>query len=49
MEKHGGIEYSYSVAREYANKAKENLDVFENCEAKEMLLKLVDFVLLRNK
>jgi len=49
VEKHGGIEYSYSVAREYANKAKENLDVFENCEAKEMLLKLVDFVLLRNK
>ncbi len=48
IHKHNGIDYSQKKAEEYALKAKEILMEFENNEAREALLALVDFVVFRN-
>jgi octaprenyl-diphosphate synthase len=44
----GGIEYSYKIAKEYAEKAKKALNIFENNDNKEHLFNLVDFVVERS-
>ena len=44
----GGIEYSYKIANEYADKAKKSLDIFDDCETKTHLFNLVDFVVNRD-
>ncbi|MEN8193057.1 MAG: polyprenyl synthetase family protein [Bacteroidota bacterium] len=45
----GGIEYSAEVARSYAEKAKNCLNIFEESEYKNSLISLVDFVVDREK
>lgn len=45
----GGIEYAERVASDYAERAKNELLVFENSETKTSLLSLVDFVIERKK
>jgi octaprenyl-diphosphate synthase len=45
----GGIDYAIDVARDYANKAYESLNGFENSESKASLEKLVSFVIERKK
>jgi octaprenyl-diphosphate synthase len=44
----GGIVYSEKVAKEYGEKAKECLNVLPDSEAKQSLIKLVDFVISRS-
>ena len=45
----GGIEYAEKVSGEYAEKAKQNLSIFENSETKNALEDLVAFVIERTK
>jgi len=49
MEKVGAIEDAENLALEYAEKAKNALNVLEDGEEKEALLDLVDYVIRRNK
>ncbi len=44
----GGIEYSYKVANEFADKAKNALSIFPDSDAKAHLCNVVDFVVVRN-
>ena len=44
-----GIEYAYEVAEEYSNKAKNELNIFPESDAKESLVNLIDFVTNRDK
>ena len=46
--KKGGIEYSYKIASEFADKAKKSLEIFDESEVKTHLFYLVDFVVTRN-
>ncbi|MEW6506237.1 MAG: polyprenyl synthetase family protein [Bacteroidota bacterium] len=48
VQKNGGIYFAEKVSREYAQKAKESLAVFENSEYKSALESLVQFVVERN-
>ena len=48
IRKHNGIEYSQQKAEEYAEKAKAILLNFEESQARQALLNLVDFVVYRN-
>ncbi|MFA8341549.1 MAG: polyprenyl synthetase family protein [Rhodothermaceae bacterium] len=45
----GGIDYADKIAREYAQKARECLQLFDDSENKTALLELVDFVIDRKK
>jgi len=45
----GGIDYANNIARQYAQKARECLQVFSSSESKTALLELVDFVTDRKK
>lgn len=47
VNKYNGIEYADKIARNYAEKAKESLSIFENNESKNSLEQLVDFVIER--
>jgi octaprenyl-diphosphate synthase len=47
VNKYKGIEYAYSIAKEYAIKAKESLSIFEISESRQALEDLVDFVVER--
>lgn len=47
INKYNGIEYAENIAKEYAKKAIECLDVFEDSESKNGLISLIDFVLER--
>lgn len=47
VNKYKGIEYSYEVAKNFTNKAKESLSVFPESESKIALESLVDFVINR--
>lgn len=49
VEKYKGIEFAEKVAEEYAQKAKNNLSIFDDSESKTSLLNLVDFVIQRKK
>lgn len=42
-----GIEYSYKIAKEYATKAKDNLNIFSDSVVKTHLFDIVDFVIER--
>lgn len=44
-----GIEYSQKIALEYSGKAKNCLNIFEDSESKMSLIKLVDYVIDREK
>lgn len=44
----GGIEYSQKVAMEYVAKAKQELNIFEDCEAKKSLIDFADYVVERD-
>ena len=44
-----GIEYSMEAAAKYAEKAKENISIFDDSEAKTALSQLIDFVIERKK
>jgi octaprenyl-diphosphate synthase len=48
VHKNGGIYFAEKVSREYAQKAKESLAVFENSEYRSALESLVQFVVERN-
>lgn len=45
----GGIDYAMKTAKEYAERAKSHLAIFDDCNTKEELVYLVDFVIERNK
>ena len=45
----GGIEYAATVANEFLDKARKNLDVFDNSETKNLLLDLLEFIVNRKK
>ncbi len=45
----GGIEYSQKIALEYSQKAKKCLEIFDDSPSKKSLLKLVDYVIDREK
>ena len=45
----GGIKYSQKIAEEYSQKAKDCLSIFQNSETKNSLVKLVDYVVEREK
>lgn len=47
LEKYDVLQYTHKVALENVSKAKNLLDILEDCEAKEALLSLADFVLER--
>ena len=47
VKENGGIEYSYKVAKEYSDNAKENLKIFPNSDSRKALETLVDFVIDR--
>jgi len=47
VKKYDGISYSEKVSKEYAQKAINSLDIFESSEAKDSLIKLVEFVVNR--
>lgn len=49
VKKYDGIEYAYSVAKEYSEKAKTSLLKFEPSESRQALEALVDFVVDRKK
>jgi octaprenyl-diphosphate synthase len=47
VKKYDGIDYAYSVAEEYINKAKSNLKMFGDSESRKALEALLDFVVTR--
>jgi octaprenyl-diphosphate synthase len=47
IDKYGGIEYATEKAREYAEKGRVSLDLFENSMSKEALLTVLDHVVVR--
>ena len=47
VKENGGIEYSYKVAKEYSDSAKENLKIFSDSESRRALETLLDFVIDR--
>jgi octaprenyl-diphosphate synthase len=47
VNKYKGIEYAYSIAKEYSLKAKESISIFEISESRQALEDLVDFVVER--
>ncbi len=47
VKKNGGIDYSYKIARNYSQKAKESLTIFPDSQSKLALEALVDFVIER--
>lgn len=47
VKKYDGINYSEKVSKEYAQKAINSLDIFESSEAKDSLIRLVEFVVNR--
>ncbi len=49
VNKYNGIEYADKLAVEYAEKALQNISIFDDSEAKESLVSLVDFVIKRVK
>lgn len=49
VEKYGGIEYAYQVAKSYADKANKCLEIFDPSPEKDSLVNLVDFVIDRKK
>ena len=49
VKKYDGIEYAYSVAKDYSEKAKKSLLKFEPSESRQALEGLVDFVVDRKK
>jgi octaprenyl-diphosphate synthase len=49
VKKYNGIEYAQSVAKDYANKAKESLRHFPKSESRDSLEALVNFVVERKK
>ena len=48
MEKYGSIQYTWKVAQEDVNQAKQLLDILDDSSAKDALLKIADFVLERS-
>lgn len=49
VKRNGGIEYADKVAKEYSEKAKQNLSIFEHSEYKSALEDIADFVVERTK
>ncbi len=49
VNKYKGIEYAESVALSYVNKAKKELEIFNQSESKEALINLLDFIIHRKK
>ncbi len=47
VKNNGGIEYANQTAREYAGRAKNNLNIFPSSETKESLFNLVNFIIER--
>jgi octaprenyl-diphosphate synthase len=47
IELHGGVDYAENKAREFAFMAVGQLDIFPDCEAKESLINLANFVVTR--
>ena len=49
VNKYNGIEYSFDVAKDYAEKAKQSLNMLEQSESKAALQTLVEYVIERKK
>jgi octaprenyl-diphosphate synthase len=49
VNKYSGIEYSFTVAKKYAEKAKQSLNIFEQSESRAALEALVEYVIERKK
>jgi geranylgeranyl pyrophosphate synthase len=47
LHQYGGIAYTRQLAADYINTAKNALAVFDNSEAKEILLMIADYALAR--
>jgi geranylgeranyl pyrophosphate synthase len=49
VENNNGVEYAQNKANKYADTAKEQLTGFEDCQEKELLFRIADYALWRNK
>jgi octaprenyl-diphosphate synthase len=49
VNRYGGVEYSLSLAKQYSNRSKSYLDIFEGSPVKGALLELADFIVTRAK
>jgi len=49
IEEHNGIEYTRCKADEHIARAKELLSIFPDCETRQALYTLADYVVARNK
>ena len=47
VQKYGGLEYTLEVAREYMDKAREQLDLIPRSEARTALEQIMEFILNR--
>jgi octaprenyl-diphosphate synthase len=49
VEKYGGIDYSLAMAKNFSNRSKKCLDIFEDSPGKSALLELADYIVTRAK
>jgi len=49
VNRYGGIEYTVACAQKYIDKCRSHLDMFKPCPAKDALLELADYILVRNR
>jgi octaprenyl-diphosphate synthase len=49
VNRYGGVEYSLALAKQYSDRSKSYLDIFECSPIKEALLELADFIVTRAK
>ena len=49
VDKYGGIEYSLALAKQYSDRSKKYLDIFEDSPDKAALLDLADYIVTRAK
>ncbi len=49
VNRYGGIEYTVTCAQRYIENCRVHLDMFKSCPAKDALLELADYILVRNR
>jgi len=49
VDKYGGIEHSLALAKQYSDRSKKHLDIFEDSPGKAALLDLADYIVTRAK
>ena len=49
VNRYGGIEYTVATAQRYVDSCRAHLNIFNSCPAKDAMLELADYILVRNK